>query len=321
MKDQLPRTPHHGPPVPYRSIITRVDEKKGPLSFLGLIPLRTKMSKVPTSLLLIGIGLVVYALGFTRLVGSALDEPSPIDQVDVPPDSELGFVPYLVSDEPLQEDLLAPTIPVSPSENTQIYTQQTANSEAEGNLVRNYRRSNALAGETEGEAEAPIIWIPNKLVIPKIQLEAPIEAVTFKSVELDGKTYEQWFAPDSQTVGWHETSAQLGVQGNTILNGHHNIFGEVFRDLSKLEVGDRIMIQSGQRVFEYIVGTRLIVPERYQTIETRLENARWIQPSNDERITLVTCWPYESNTHRVIVVAVPVPAEGSRDLRDYKELE
>jgi LPXTG-site transpeptidase (sortase) family protein len=279
------------------------------------------MSKVPTSLLLIGIGLVVYAFGFTRLVGSALDEPSPIDQVAVPGEPELGFVPYLVSDEPLQDEFVAPKISASPNESTQIRPEQITNSEVDDSLVQNDRRFDAMDEESEGEVEAPIIWIPNKLVIPKIQLEAPIDAVTYKSVELDGKTYEQWFAPDSQTVGWHETSAQLGVPGNTILNGHHNIFGEVFRDLSKLEVGDRIMIQSGQRVFEYIVGTKLIVPERYQTIETRLENARWIQPSNDERITLVTCWPYESNTHRVIVVAVPVQAEGVRDLRDYKELE
>ncbi len=267
------------------------------------------MSKASTGLLLIGIGIVVYALGFSRLISTALDEPSPIDQVAVPGDSELGFVPYLVSDEPLQGDFVAPSISTSPNENTQIHSEQIANSEAEGGLVQNERHSNAVDGESEAEAEAPSIWIPNRLVIPKIQLDVPIEAVTYKSVELDGKTYEQWFAPDAPTVGWHQTSAQLGAVGNTVLNGHHNIFGEVFRDLYKLEVGDRLMVQSGQRVIEYVVGTKLIVPERYQTIETRLENARWIQPSNDERITLVTCWPYESNTHRVVVVAVPVEEE------------
>jgi LPXTG-site transpeptidase (sortase) family protein len=270
---------------------------------------------------LIGIGFLIYAFGFSRLVGSALDEPSPIDQVDVPPDSELGFVPYLVSDEPVQDDQIAPAIVLNSQEITQALSVQNTDMDFVVNRLREEYLSGADEGILKGEVEAPSIWLPSKLIIPKIQLEAPIEAVTFKSVELDGKTYEQWFAPDSQTVGWHETSAQLGVQGNTILNGHHNIFGEVFRDLSKLEVGDRIMIQSGERVFDYIVGTKLIVPERYQTIETRLENARWIQPSNDERITLVTCWPYESNTHRVIVVAVPVEAEGVRDLRDYKELE
>ena len=270
---------------------------------------------------LIGIGFLIYAFGFSRLVGSALDEPSPIDQVDVPPDSELGFVPYLVSDEPIQRDQIAPAIVLNSQEITQALSVQNTDMDFVVNRLREEYLSGADEGILEGGAEAPSIWLPRLLIIPKIELETTIEPVSYKSVELDGKTYEQWFAPDSQTVGWHETSAQLGVPGNTILNGHHNIFGEVFRDLSKLEVGDRIMIQSGERVFEYIVGTKLIVPERYQTIETRLENARWIQPSNDERITLVTCWPYESNTHRVSVVAGPVDAEGLRDYMDYKALE
>ena len=37
-----------------------------------------------------------------------------------------------------------------------------------------------------------------------------------------------------------------------------------------------------------------------------MENAAWIMPSEDERLTLVTCWPYTSNTHRLIIVARPV---------------
>ena len=36
--------------------------------------------------------------------------------------------------------------------------------------------------------------------------------------------------------------------------------------------------------------------------EQRLANARYIQPTSDARVTLVTCWPYYTNTHRVIVV-------------------
>jgi sortase A len=43
-------------------------------------------------------------------------------------------------------------------------------------------------------------------------------------------------------------------------------------------------------------------------LEVRLANAEWIKATEDERITLITCWPYESNTHRVVVVAVPVRA-------------
>ena len=39
----------------------------------------------------------------------------------------------------------------------------------------------------------------------------------------------------------------------------------------------------------------------------RLANARYIQPTGDARVTLVTCWPYWTNTHRVVVVGKLVP--------------
>lgn len=254
----------------------------------------------------IAIGLVIYVTGFTRLVAKALDTPSPIDEVPILTESDLGFVPYLVSNDPLQANQDAPVIPGDqidlPGEDQGI--QGSTDLETDG--VPRDLLTDVDDGLAAGETVPLSIWLPNKLIIPKIDLEAPIDPVSYKTVEVGGKTYEQWYAPDSPTVGWHQTSAQLGSPGNTILNGHHNIFGEVFKDLNQLEVGDRIMVQSGQRIFEYVVGTRQILPERYQPIETRLENARWIQPSSDERITLITCWPYESNTHRVIVVAVPV---------------
>ena len=34
-------------------------------------------------------------------------------------------------------------------------------------------------------------------------------------------------------------------------------------------------------------------------------------PTTDERITLITCWPYTSNTHRLIIVAKPIEPEKS----------
>jgi LPXTG-site transpeptidase (sortase) family protein len=278
----------------------------GELKNYSLVSASRKKISILSAWWFIAIGLVVYLLGFTRLVAKALDTPSPIDEVPIFVESDLGFVPYLVSNDPLQGDQDAPVIPGDPMNvpGEDITPRDTSGSEVEG--IRRDQLVDADDGLADGDADSHSIWLPNKLIIPKIQLEAPIQPVSFRTVEVDGKTYEQWYAPDSPTVGWHQTSAQLGFPGNTILNGHHNIFGEVFRNLSQLEVGDRILVQSGQRIFEYVVGTRLILPERYQAIETRLENARWIQPSSDERITLITCWPYESNTHRVIVVAVPV---------------
>ncbi len=145
--------------------------------------------------------------------------------------------------------------------------------------------------------------MPTRLVIPAIQLDAPIETVGWHIV--DG--ISQWDVPDHFAAGWLMTSATLGQPGNTAISGHHNIDGEVFRNLVKLKPGDRITIYSKDLPFYYEITTRKILPERGQPDAVRVENARWIQPTEDERITLVTCWPYTSNTHRLIIVAKPLP--------------
>ncbi len=98
----------------------------------------------------------------------------------------------------------------------------------------------------------------------------------------------------------------LGVPGNTVLNGHHNIDGEVFGHLYELAQGDRITVYSGNRSFDYAVAQVMKLEERNMPLAQREENARWVLPSADERLTLVTCWPPYTNTYRLIVVAVPV---------------
>ncbi|HRV94858.1 MAG TPA: hypothetical protein P5526_22050 [Anaerolineae bacterium] len=50
---------------------------------------------------------------------------------------------------------------------------------------------------------------------------------------------------------------------------------------------------------------KLLLQEKGASIETRIENARWIAPTEDERLTLVTC-AQPGATHRLIVVAYPV---------------
>jgi len=148
---------------------------------------------------------------------------------------------------------------------------------------------------------------PTRIVIPAIKLDAPIKTVGWHIVNGVG----QWDVPDLFAAGWLMTSATLGKAGNTALTGHHNIDGEVFRDLVKLKPGDRITAYSDEVPFYYEIVTRKILPERGQPDEVRRANARWMQPTEDERITLITCWPYTNNTHRLIIVAKPLPPEKS----------
>jgi sortase A len=148
--------------------------------------------------------------------------------------------------------------------------------------------------------------VPDRLIIPAIHLDAPIVPIYYKTIEYDHQTLEQWLVPNTFAAGWHYTSAQLGLPGNTVLNGHHNAYGQVFRNLINLEREDIIEVYSGEHVFTYQVVAKMLFPERYQPIEERIANASWILPSKDERLTLITCWPPDSNTDRIVIVAFPI---------------
>lgn len=155
----------------------------------------------------------------------------------------------------------------------------------------------------------PVGETPLRFVVRELGIDAPVISALVQLVEVDGKVFQQWAAPDEKAAGWQTTSAGLGVPGNTVLIGHHNVFGKVFEKLIYLVPGDEIVIYGEDRLYRYEVVNKLLVEERDMPVEKRLENAQWLMPSEDERLTVVTCWPETSNTHRLIIVAVPAGDE------------
>jgi len=145
---------------------------------------------------------------------------------------------------------------------------------------------------------------PDRILIPRLNLDAPVEPVGMVPSSVAPGVFE-WEVPAWRAAGWLNTTAPFGKPGNTVLDGHHNIKGEVFRDLWTLQTGDEIVLFAGADSLRYTVRQVLILPERGQPLSVRLRNAQYIQPTTDERLTLITCYPYESNTHRVVVVAMP----------------
>src|SRR5690606_27816761 len=93
-----------------------------------------------------------------------------------------------------------------------------------------------------------------------------------------------------------------GFAGNTIMAGHNNLFGAVFGGLTELQVGDEIAVWSEYGVFSYRVQQTLLLEEEGQPLEVRLQTAQWLNDTPDDRLTLITCWPRESYTHRLIMV-------------------
>jgi sortase A len=147
--------------------------------------------------------------------------------------------------------------------------------------------------------------IPTRLVIDSVGIDSPIVPVGWNVVEKDGRQYSIWQVADN-AVGWHKTTAKIGQSGNTVMAGHHNVKGEVFRDLVNVEVGDEVVVYTSGAPHKYHVELKTIVKEKGEPVEVRQKNAQWISGTNDERLTFITCWPYTNNTHRVIVVAKPL---------------
>lgn len=147
---------------------------------------------------------------------------------------------------------------------------------------------------------------PTRLVIPAIGLDAPVDPVGWQAATQNGQSVNVLDAPNHFAAGWLRTSAPVGVAGNTVLDGHHNIYGKVFKDLVKVQVGYTITLYADGQERTYRVDQKLILAETGQPLKVRQANAQYIAPTLNERLTLVTCWPPNGNSHRLIIVARPV---------------
>ncbi len=146
---------------------------------------------------------------------------------------------------------------------------------------------------------------PERIVIPSVGIDTPVVPVMSNPSRIGTRWFEEWDTA-SYAAGYHEGSALLGQPGNTVISGHNNIEGAVFRYLYKVEPGDLVHIYAKGFRYDYVVVDRFLLREAGVSLEQRIQNATWILPTIDERITLVSCWPEDDNTYRVIVVAKPV---------------
>ncbi len=161
-----------------------------------------------------------------------------------------------------------------------------------------------------GAADKPVSSGPTRLVIPALRIDTDIQPVSLVARDDGMKQYKEWEVPRVQAAGWHDESALPGQPGNIVLNGHNNVHGAVFRDLAYLEPGLEIILYDDDRSYTYEVVQQEFLEETGQSLQTRVMNARWILPTSDERVTIVTCWPNTSNTHRIVVIAMPVLENG-----------
>ena len=110
-------------------------------------------------------------------------------------------------------------------------------------------------------------------------------------------------------LGWYKGSAQAGEEGNFAVAGHRKTYGDPFRNVPKLQVGDKIVIRGLTEWFVYSVDQPVVlngkegavyktVPEDVHVLDSVPAKA-YTEPG--KYITLTTCEPEFGSTHRLIV--------------------
>jgi sortase A len=144
---------------------------------------------------------------------------------------------------------------------------------------------------------------PVRVIIPALGVDAAVVEVGWHVVQI-GEVRGEW-----ETVvgaaGHHRGSAEPGQRGNCVLSAHSSeAGGAVFRGLENLAVGDLVQLVTVDKAeYTYRVGTVLTLDEVGATESEKRQHARWLDPTDEAVLTLVTCWPAWSYTHRVVVRA------------------
>lgn len=144
------------------------------------------------------------------------------------------------------------------------------------------------------EDPAPAAWLSEDgvfgyLDVPRIGERLPLYL---------GATRENLRDGVAQIAG---TSLPLGGEGtHSVIAGHRGWYGLLlFRHLDELQAGDLFSIHVFGRVLTYrVTGREVILPSQTEHLG--------VEPGND-LVTLLTCTPYGSATHRLLVRGERVP--------------
>jgi sortase A len=136
----------------------------------------------------------------------------------------------------------------------------------------------------------PITPVPIPTAGPEHAVRIQIPAIGVDARVVEGDDWDSL----KQGAGHHLGSANPGERGNCVISAHNDIFGEIFRDLPKLDLGDEVSVHTVNRVFRYVVTQkRVIDPEEVSVME----------PTSSPVLTLISCYPYGIDTHRIVVIA------------------
>lgn len=148
-------------------------------------------------------------------------------------------------------------------------------------------------GETTAQATEPVQTTrPAPSYRPQVIGTLQIKKLKIDVIIVEGITDEDL----KVGVGHFPGSAAIGDYGNCAIAGHRSYtFGRYFNRLNEVEIGDKILVSNGIETFEYVV---------YKTHIVEPKDTYVLNPVEGYRIlTLVTCEPIYTATHRLIVHA------------------
>ena len=149
--------------------------------------------------------------------------------------------------------------------------------------------SQAQRGPSKSFPEADYSVSSNRVIIPKIGVNAPI--VESESAEY-GLARGAWRLPEGSTPP---------EGGNTVITGHRFKYlppnNLTFYLFHKLETGDIVSVLWEEEEYYYRVSETKIVPKTQVSIT---------DPTQEPRLTLFTCHPIYSQKERLVVIGEPM---------------
>ncbi|MFN8481767.1 MAG: sortase [Anaerolineae bacterium] len=238
---------------------------------------------------------VVWQEGFTALFVTLNPNPAGYSR-------HVGSMP--AAPDPKRQALLAQLYPRTPTPVPPATATPVPDAPAEPVIAEAATAASPVSkAPTPTPTPSPGSELPKRLIIPSLGVDTEVVPVGYKLVDENGELTREWETAD-YAAGYHEGSANPGQTGNLVVSGHNNVRGRVFRLLERAKPGDAVYVDtaSGRR-YVYMVRQQVIVPEAGVSDAQHRANARYLAQTDDARLTLVSCWPYWTNTHRVIVVA------------------
>lgn len=146
-----------------------------------------------------------------------------------------------------------------------------------------------LVGLVESQWIRPVVSRPQTtnetaltLVVPKLGLDQSI----VQGVDLDALRQGVGQLPNGTSPG-DET-------GNVILAAHNDVYGQLFRHLDQLQPGDEFQLQTQSGAYTYVI-TNIFT--------TAPDDVTVLANRGRPTATLISCYPYQVNSERIIVYA------------------